>query len=172
MIRTLINCLMLVLISSSASAASFADEYKSAQAGDVGAMHNVGAKYANGKEVQQDYAEAAKWFERAAFKGQHNSMYSLAVMNRLGQGGEVNLVAAYAWYSLAAEHIPKDADEWYIPRAKVAMFLRRPAEIAALLNASERQQAEKLKSELAQKIEGRSNSPVNTDAQNPARRLP
>jgi hypothetical protein len=138
-----------------ALAADLETTVRAANSGDVDAMHNLGAIYANGDLAGQDYAKAYEWFYRAALKGQHNSMYSLAVMHRLGQGREVDLIRAYAWYSLAADHIPKDADEWFIPRAKVAMFLRRPGELERVLSASELSRARELRQELAVGIERR-----------------
>ena len=126
-----------------------------ANKGDIDAMHNLGVAHANGESVPQDFSKAYEWFYRAALKGQHNSMYSLAVMNRLGQGRKVDLVSAYVWYGFAAEHIPKDADEWFIPRAKVAMFLRRPGEIERMLSESELSSAKALRQKLAQRIERR-----------------
>ena len=142
-----------LLASGTARASDFDALLMKAKEGEIGAMHDVGAAYANGGVVARDYSEAMRWFERAALKGQHNSMYSLAIMHRMGQGVAVDLVKAYVWYALAAKHIPKTEDEWFIPRAKIAMYERRPREIAAQLSQEDLLHAERLREEIGKRIE-------------------
>jgi TPR repeat protein len=152
MLKVMLVIAILFFTHASGIAASFEETLRDAEKGDIYAMHSMGVDYANGETRPQDYAQAFKWFEKAAFRGQHNSMYSLAVMYRLGQGRDVDLVQAYAWYALAAKYIPKNADEWFIPRAKVAMYLNRPGEIASKLSPMERERAQQLYDDLAKQI--------------------
>ncbi|NOT66906.1 MAG: sel1 repeat family protein [Methylophilaceae bacterium] len=150
--RTISAVLIFVFASFCAMAEDFATVLHKAENGDTYAMHEIGVVYANGEGRPQDYAEAFKWFEKAAYGGQHNAMYSLAIMYKFGQGRDVDMVKALAWHALAAKYIPKNADEWFIPRAKVDMYLRRPGEIAAQLSTSEQERAAQLYAELATKI--------------------
>ncbi|TWI69795.1 Sel1 repeat-containing protein [Pseudoduganella lurida] len=142
----------LALCCASAGAADFATELADAQKGDTEAMHNVGALYAMGRGVPQDYTAAMDWFGRAARRGNYGSMYSLGIMYRFGQGVPIDMVQASAWYTIAAETIPKNADEWFIPRAKVAMYLRTADEVRKGLGDSERAAAAARAAELRREI--------------------
>ena len=48
----------------------------------------LGKKYQEGAGVRQDFAEAAKWYEKAAEQKEPESLYALALMHRQGQGVE------------------------------------------------------------------------------------
>jgi uncharacterized protein len=50
--------------------------------GDTRAQGNIGVMYAHGEGVPQDYAEAVKWFRRAAEQGDAHAQYNLAVQAR------------------------------------------------------------------------------------------
>jgi Sel1 repeat len=150
--RVFLTFAILLLASLSALAEDFQIVLRKAESGDIYAMHAMGVIYANGEEKPQDYAEAFKWFEKAAYGGQHNAMYSLAIMYKFGQGRDIDMVKAYAWHALAAKYIPKNADEWFIPRAKVDMYMRRPGEIATQLSKNELLRAEQYLQEMAAKI--------------------
>jgi TPR repeat protein len=142
----------LVLFCSAASAIDFAKTLAEAEQGDTGAMHNVGAMYASGGNVKLDYAQAMDWFQRAALRGRYESMYSLGIMYRFGQGVDVDMVQASAWYTLAAETIPKNGDEWILPRAKVAMYLRTADEMSKGLTEAQRIEAQSRADKLRQQI--------------------
>ncbi|NJN05261.1 MAG: hypothetical protein HC814_01020 [Rhodobacteraceae bacterium] len=58
----------------------------SAIAGDPEAQFKLGALYANGQHVDQDYAEAARWFSLAAKQGHPAAQNSLGVCFANGQG--------------------------------------------------------------------------------------
>lgn len=53
---------------------------KRAEAGDVGAMANLGDAYFNGTQLRYDPYEACKWWTKAAEAGHVNSMYNLGLL--------------------------------------------------------------------------------------------
>lgn len=59
---------------------------------------------AEGQGVQQDYAEAAKWYRLAAQRGSADSQNNLGVLYTNGQGVPQDQVAAHMWFNLAAAH--------------------------------------------------------------------
>ena len=58
--------------------------------------------YANGQGVPQDYAEAMKWYRKAADQGDDTAQYNLGLMYYNGRGVPQDYVAAHKWFSLAA----------------------------------------------------------------------
>ncbi|RPH75883.1 MAG: sel1 repeat family protein, partial [Nitrospiraceae bacterium] len=48
------------------------------------------------------YAKARQWYEKAAAQGDAKAQLYLGMQYSFGQGGPVDLVQAYMWYSLAA----------------------------------------------------------------------
>jgi len=71
--------------------------------GDVRAQFEIGAVYTEGKAVAQDYAEAAKWYERAAAQGFAPAQYRMGNLYETGQGVEKDLEMARLWYQRGAE---------------------------------------------------------------------
>jgi TPR repeat protein len=53
-------------------------------------------------EVPQDYAEAAKWYRKAAEQGHPLGQLNLGFMYGTGRGVPQNDVEAYVWYSVSA----------------------------------------------------------------------
>lgn len=143
---------LLFVLHHSANAANFDELEAAAQAGDTYAMHEIGFIYVTGQDVPKNYSEAIKWFEKAALLGQHNSMFSLGIMHRHGEGIPIDLTKAWAWYSLAAEFIPKNGDEWFIPRAKIDMYQRVPKEIVLSLSKDDLEKAKSIRAELHKTI--------------------
>lgn len=82
-------------------------EYKlnssSAEKGDATAQFNLGLNYYEGQGVEQDYAEAAKYFRKAAEQGNESAQCNLGLMYYDGQGVEQNYAEAVKWYRKAAE---------------------------------------------------------------------
>jgi TPR repeat protein len=74
-----------------------------AEKGDAEAQKTLGMAYAKGEGVQQDYRQAAKWYEQAA--GQSNSVAQAALgeLYEAGQGVPRDDVKAAEWYRRAAE---------------------------------------------------------------------
>jgi len=74
-----------------------------AEKGYAAAQNDLGAMYANGVEVPQDYQEAAQWFHRAAAQGHVRAQYALGVMYKKGEGVPQDAEAAVRWWRRAAE---------------------------------------------------------------------
>ena len=77
---------------------------KSAEHGNVQAMHNLAVLYAGQTEGTPDYATAAKWFEQAANYGLKDSQYNLAVLYQSGLGVTKDAATAYKWFAIGAAH--------------------------------------------------------------------
>jgi TPR repeat protein len=75
-----------------------------AERGNPVAANNLGAMYANGSKVPQDFAEAKKWFLFASEHGNPAGEYNLAFAYQHGQGTAIDMVEAVKWYHLAADH--------------------------------------------------------------------
>ncbi|MEN3794861.1 tetratricopeptide repeat protein, partial [Fulvimarina sp. MAC3] len=74
-----------------------------AEAGDAGAMANLGYCYDMGEGVEQDQAEAIAWYRKAAEAGDAVAMVNLGVSYARGEGVEQDQAEAIAWYRKAAE---------------------------------------------------------------------
>ena len=81
----------------------FALNLPAAEKGDAVAQLNIGLMYYNGQGVEQDYAEAAKWWRKAADQGDEAGQYNLGLMYYNGQGVEQDYAEAVKWYSKAAD---------------------------------------------------------------------
>ena len=81
---------------------SLRDLQERARAGDPVAQFNMGVKYAEGIEVQQDYLEAARWYGAAADQGDAPAQFNLGLMFYQGIGLPKDLRYAYELFSLAA----------------------------------------------------------------------
>jgi putative methionine-R-sulfoxide reductase with GAF domain len=74
---------------------------KLAEQGDAAAQFSVGARYATGEEVPQDYSEAVRWFSMAAEQGHIAAQATLGAYYWVGRGVPEDLVKAYFWSVLA-----------------------------------------------------------------------
>ena len=74
-----------------------------AEKGDTRAVNTIGAIYAQGKDVPQDFEKAAKLFQQAAEKGLDKAQFNLANLYLKGQGVQQDYAAAANWYRKAAE---------------------------------------------------------------------
>ena len=63
--------------------------------------------------MPQDYAEAAKWWRKAAGQGCPDAQYNLGVVYRASRGVPQDYVQAHMWFNLSAAHgdevLAKDA---------------------------------------------------------------
>jgi TPR repeat protein len=94
-----------------------------AEAGDPEAQRLMGAIFARGAGVKQDYKEAAKWYRQAAEKGNAAAQTALGELCEAGQGVPRNEAAAATWYRKAADQgyapaqyapaDPAQAVKWY-----------------------------------------------------------
>ena len=76
---------------------------QAAENGDAQAQYDLGVMYRDGESVQQDYAEAVKWFRLAAEQEVPEAQYDLGVMYFDGRGVPQNYVEAVKLYRSAAE---------------------------------------------------------------------
>ncbi len=74
---------------------------RSAQGGDPAAQFALGARYATGEEVRQDYTEAVRWFTLAAERGHIIAQATLGAYYWAGRGVPQDLTKAYFWSVLA-----------------------------------------------------------------------
>ncbi len=71
--------------------------------GNPSAAFEVGARLAEGKGIEQDFREAAKWYTRSAAAGFALAQYRLATLYERGLGVEKDTSRAKVWYERAAE---------------------------------------------------------------------
>lgn len=79
-----------------------------AVSGNAQAQEKIGRLYDRGKGLPKDYAEAERWYRRAAEKGDAPAQSRLAFMYRSGKAGSKsigpeNYAEALNWYRKAAE---------------------------------------------------------------------
>lgn len=71
--------------------------------GDRGATRQLAEMYYAGRGgVEQNFGEAARWYEKLAKQGDRRAQTSLGLMYARGYGMEKNLEAARKWWSFAA----------------------------------------------------------------------
>ncbi|HUS97695.1 MAG TPA: hypothetical protein VMX97_13230, partial [Hyphomicrobiaceae bacterium] len=70
--------------------------------GEPSAEFEVGARFAEGKGVQQDFEQAVKWYTRAATRSFALAQYRLATLYERGLGVKKDLARAKVWYERAA----------------------------------------------------------------------
>ena len=75
---------------------------KKAEAGDAEAQQTVGACYAYGQGVPQDYVKAVYWFTRAARRGNAKAQYNLGILYISGIGVQQNMASARLWLERSA----------------------------------------------------------------------
>lgn len=81
---------------------TFNTSRKDAAKGHVGSIFDVGLSYEQGRGVEQDYTEAAKWYREAAEVGHVQAMLNLGLLMEAGQGVGKNVKEAVQWYRKAA----------------------------------------------------------------------
>jgi putative methionine-R-sulfoxide reductase with GAF domain len=74
---------------------------KYASQGDPVAQFTLGAHYAQGDGVKQDYSEAVRWFSKAAEEGHVVAQATLGAYYWAGRGVPQDLAKAYFWSALA-----------------------------------------------------------------------
>jgi hypothetical protein len=84
-----------------ADAGTLEDLRKYAGQGDPVAQFALGARYAQGDEVKQNYVEAVRWFQKAAEQGHVVAQATLGAYYWAGRGVPQDLSKAYFWSSLA-----------------------------------------------------------------------
>ena len=74
-----------------------------AEQGNASAQFRLGASYAQGEGVPQNYPEAIKWFRLAAEQGDADAQFGLGVVYSQTEGVPQDYTEAAKWYRLAAE---------------------------------------------------------------------
>jgi hypothetical protein len=62
--------------------------------------------YSGGGGVPPDYAEAVKWYRKAANQGDADAQFVLGTLYDEGRGVPQDYVEAHKWYNLAAARLP------------------------------------------------------------------
>ena len=81
----------------------FDDLLALAEEGDAEAQFEVGLEFYAGGDVDKDYAEAARWYKRAAEQGYVLAHNALGWMAFRGQGMPEDGLKAFHWFEYAAE---------------------------------------------------------------------
>ncbi len=77
--------------------AAFQELLPLAEAGNMDAQQAIGLMYERGRGVKTNYAEAARWYERAAIQGHEIAAGNLGVLYRDGSGVARNYQMAIKW---------------------------------------------------------------------------
>jgi S1-C subfamily serine protease len=80
-----------------------------AGAGDADSEFQLGLRYERGEGVPQDFAEAVKWYRKAAEQNLAAAQFNLGVSYVKGEGVAKNHVKAYMWLLLGAGQGDEDA---------------------------------------------------------------
>jgi len=75
---------------------------EAAAAGDSKALFEIGARYAEGRGVKADVAQAATWYEKSAELGFAPAQYRIGNLLEKGNGVTRDVSKAKTWYQLAA----------------------------------------------------------------------
>ena len=89
-----------------------------------------------------DFAGATPWFERGVRLGDYQAMQDLGVMWLKGEGRDIDLARAYAYFRLEAEIIPR-SDDYYVPRPDLVRILKMPDALKARLSPQQLQDGER-----------------------------
>ncbi len=76
---------------------------KAAEGGSAKSQSRLGTMYFDGRDVPQDYLEAARWWRQAADQGVAKAQYNLGTLYAEGQGVTQNYQTAAYWFRKAAE---------------------------------------------------------------------
>jgi putative methionine-R-sulfoxide reductase with GAF domain len=107
---------------------------KLAEQGDPAAQFAVGARYATGEDVKQDYGEAVHWFAQAAEQGHVIAQATLGAYYWAGRGVPQDLSKAYFW-SILAQAGGDEASKYRV--AVLASRMTRAQVIAAQQQAND-----------------------------------
>ena len=109
---TAVFCMGLSIEAQTYYSQSLAEIQARAEQGDSKAQNDLGEilaqngyeqiKFAGLVDVKQDYAQAARWFRKAAEQNNPNAQYNLGFCYEHAQGGLADVFIAYEWYLLAA----------------------------------------------------------------------
>ena len=101
--------------------------------GHAGAEFMLGVIYFYGKGVKPDDAIAAIWFHKSAIKDNASGQLAFGSLHIRGLGLRQDLVKAYGWLTVAANHAIPGLQQQAITLRDEAARLMRPDEIADAL---------------------------------------
>jgi TPR repeat protein len=116
-----------------------------ARQGDTDAQIRLGDLYAKGRGVQQNYAQARMWYEKAAAQGHPIAQNNLAELHFAGLGGPPDYVRAYMWVSLAATHMQGEEKKQAEENLEDVAKRMTPAQVTEAKRLSEQCRANKFK---------------------------
>jgi len=90
----------------------------SAERGNVEAQYNLAMLYDRGIGVENDDAEALKWYQQAAEQGYAKAQYNLGMMYYFGKGVPQDKLTGYQWVILASDRGEKAAKDAMTELAK------------------------------------------------------
>ncbi len=90
----------------------------SAEQGKAEAQYQLGLMYDGGVGVEENDAEALKWYRLAAEQGYAKAQYNLGMMYYFGKGAPQDRVTGYQWVILAADRGEKAAKDAMVELAK------------------------------------------------------
>lgn len=76
---------------------------RAAENGDAEAQYKLGNAYLAGEEIENNPAEAARWYRRAADQGFASAQCDLGVLYSIGNGVQKNDAEAKSWFQKAAK---------------------------------------------------------------------
>src|SRR3977135_3780089 len=82
---------------------TFQERRATAEAGDADSQVELGLRYNKGDGVAKDFAEAVKWFRKAAEQNHPRAQNALGVCYSEGEGVVKDPVEAVKWYRKAAD---------------------------------------------------------------------
>lgn len=88
---------------------SVEEVFPNADLNDSATQYKVGKSYLNGQELQEDFAEAIKWFTLSASQGNKDAQLDLANLYYSGEKISQDYKKAFFFYKLAAEQKSADA---------------------------------------------------------------
>lgn len=92
-----------------ASNMSIEDNIKAANDGEIWAMEALANAYLNGDEVDQDFEESLKWWEKLAETGDATAQYNTGLYYAKGAGTNRDFKKAAEWMRKSAENGDEDA---------------------------------------------------------------
>ena len=107
MLKTIVIHTMMILalwfgLSVPVIAADLATIETLARKGDADAQYRLALMYDYGEDIDQDYAQAFKWYQKSANQGYANAQYNLGWMYKNAHGMPEDNAKAVEWYLRAA----------------------------------------------------------------------
>jgi TPR repeat protein len=104
---------------------------KAADQGSAAAQFFLGAMYAKGHGVPQDYAEALRWYSKSADQGSAEAQFIIGHMYYKGWGVAQDYVQAHMWFNLAAARFSDKNDREKAVAARETVAAKMTPEMIA-----------------------------------------